>query len=369
MPLKLSYCPFRLRFKHPFGTAHGMRDGTDAVFIRAEQQGHTGYGEVTLPPYLAEKIPQVLELLRSFKLPPGCTAADLIGRLDELVDVQRHPGLRAGLHSALVDLLARIAGQPARSFLGITGERSPVTLVTLGIGPVETLRKKLDDLPGSGALKVKLGDPDSVQRLQAITTLDNRMLFMDGNQGASSLDEAVDWIRAVGLGRVLGVEQPFGVDHDPWSLALGEQAQVTVYADESIQDLDALRAKGRQFGGVNLKLMKCGGLDRALAMADEADRAGLKLMLGSMSESSLGCTAMAQLAGRADVVDLDGPWLLANDPFTGIDHGRWPAGVAQRARLRSYTSWSAQLYPDWRIIYIMLSCIGLKTCPIGTPVQ
>jgi L-alanine-DL-glutamate epimerase-like enolase superfamily enzyme len=318
MSLNLSYCPFRLRFKHPFGTAHGLRDGTDAVFIRAEQEGGMGYGEVTLPPYLSEKMPQVLEQLRTFKVPPGRSAAELLGQLDHLVDLRHHPGLRAGLHCALIDLLSRLAGQSARAFLGIKGDRSPLTLVTLGIGPVETLREKLADLPTSGALKVKLGDPDSVQRLRAITTLDNRMLFMDGNQGASSLDEAVDWIRAVGIGRVLGVEQPFGMDHDPWNLALGEQAEVTVYADESIQDLDALQAKGRQFGGVNLKLMKCGGLDRALAMADEADRCGLKLMLGSMSESSLGCTAMAQLAGRADVVDLDGPWLLANDPFSGI---------------------------------------------------
>lgn len=132
------------------------------------------------------------------------------------------------------------------------------------------------------------------------------------------MDNAMDWIQAVGLDRILGVEQPFSVEQDPWNRILAQQGKVTVFADESMQDLGSLQASSRYFGGVNLKLMKCGGLDRALAMADEAGRTGLKLMLGSMSESSLGCTAMAQLACMADVVDLDGPWLLANDPFTGI---------------------------------------------------
>lgn len=318
MPVTLSYCPFRLRFKHPFGTSHGLRDGTDSVFIRAEQDGSMGYGEVTLPPYLSEKIPQVLEQLRSFKVPPGRSAEELTGQLDDLVDVRHHPGLRAGLHCALIDLLSRMAGKSARTFLGIAGERSPLTLVTLGIGPVDTLKEKLAELPPSGALKVKLGDPGSANRIRSLSVLDNRMLFIDGNQGALSVEDALDWIRAAGTERILGVEQPFGKDHDPWNPTLAQLGAVTIYADESIQDIDGLRSRGRYFGGVNLKLMKCGGMDRALAMAEEADRMGLKLMLGSMSESSLGCTAMAQLAGKADVVDLDGPWLLENDPFIGI---------------------------------------------------
>ncbi len=318
MPLTLSYCPYRLRFTHPFGTAHGLRDGTDSVIIRAEQDGYIGYGEVTLPPYLHEQVPQVLERLRSFHQPAHHTAAGLLVALDELVDPGRHPGLRAGLHCALLDVLGRIAGRTVRDLMGIAAVREPVTLVTLGIGPVETLGQKLTGLPLSGALKVKLGDAGSVKRIQAITSLDNRMLFLDGNQGASSVDEALGWIRAAGKDRVLGVEQPFSVERDPWNLELAEHGGVTVYADESVQDLDDLQVRSRFFGGVNLKLMKCGGLDRALVMADEAARAGSDLMLGSMSESSLGCTAMAQLAGRADVVDLDGPWWLANDPFTGI---------------------------------------------------
>jgi L-alanine-DL-glutamate epimerase-like enolase superfamily enzyme len=324
MPVKLSYCPFRLRFKHPFGTAHGLRDGTDAVFIRAEQDGFTGYGEVTLPPYLSEKMPQVLEQLRSFKVPPGRSAGELIGQLDELLDVQRNPGLRASLQCALIDLQSQLHGKRVREFMGINADRTPITLVTLGISPVSDLAGKLAELPESGALKVKVGDPGSVLRIAAITSMDNRLLFIDGNQGASGVEDALAWVQKAGVRRVLGVEQPFGTDHDELNEELSTQSGMVVYADESVQDPESLRSCGRYFGGVNLKLMKCGGLDRALAMANAADRAGLKLMLGSMSESSLGCTAMAQLAGRADVVDLDGPWLLANDPFTGItmENGR-----------------------------------------------
>ncbi|MBL7985370.1 MAG: dipeptide epimerase, partial [Flavobacteriales bacterium] len=91
-----------------------------------------------------------------------------------------------------------------------------------------------------------------------------------------------------------------------------------VFGDESIRSKADLQAKRSLFGGVNIKLMKAGGLDRVAGLMHEARRNGQQVMLGSMSESSLGCTAMAHFAGAADVVDLDGPWLIKNDPFEGI---------------------------------------------------
>ena len=105
---------------------------------------------------------------------------------------------------------------------------------------------------------------------------------------------------------------------DELNLELFEVTGVYVVADESIQTVGDLVTKQHMFNGVNIKLMKCGGLDRALALTELARTMDLKVMLGSMSESSLGCTAMAQLASIADIVDLDGPWLIKNDPFEGM---------------------------------------------------
>jgi L-alanine-DL-glutamate epimerase-like enolase superfamily enzyme len=130
------------------------------------------------------------------------------------------------------------------------------------------------------------------------------------------------------------MEQPFTEDDLDRHQELSTSGKVTVYADESIQDMAQLEARHAAFGGVNLKLMKCGGLDRAKAMAKCARELDLKVMLGSMSESSLGCTVMGHLAGMADIVDLDGPWLIANDPFRGI-------GMEQgRLRLPEGAGWA-----------------------------
>jgi L-alanine-DL-glutamate epimerase-like enolase superfamily enzyme len=108
-----------------------------------------------------------------------------------------------------------------------------------------------------------------------------------------------------------------------------------------VQDLEDLKRASGAFDGVNVKLMKCGGLDVAKRMVEFARQEGLKIMLGSMSESSLGCAAMAALMPFADLVDLDGPWLISNDPFHGLrmEDGQLavdgPVGMGVELRLPS----------------------------------
>ncbi|MEO8734812.1 MAG: enolase C-terminal domain-like protein, partial [Flavobacteriales bacterium] len=157
------------------------------------------------------------------------------------------------------------------------------------------------------------------------------------NQGLTHVDDALELTAAVG-DRLLGLEQPFAVGMDDLQRSLQERIGTCVYGDESIQnEADILLQQGN-FKGLNIKLMKCGGLDRAKKMAERGKALGMQVMLGSMSESSLGCTALAQLAGQAQVLDLDGPWLIKNDPFTGItmqkERLRVPNGPGIGARLQ-----------------------------------
>lgn len=318
MAFTLSYSTFRLLFKHPFGTAHGLREGTDALFIRAEENGVVGYGEVTLPPYVKETVAQTIERLVAVaqKLPahPG----QLLTQLNSLPETQGAPGFRAGLSTALIDLVSKHRQWPVRKLLEIEGMEQPITLMTIGMCTADEAVKQLAELPRSNALKLKVGDPLSVERVARIVGLDDRRVLLDGNQGFKTMLDAADLARSVGLDRLIGFEQPFGTATDAMNEWLADETAVAVFADESIQDREDLGAKYAHFSGVNLKLMKCGGLDLAKAMADKARQLGLQVMLGSMSESSLGCSAMAQLAPEADIVDLDGPWLLKNDPFRGI---------------------------------------------------
>lgn len=318
MPLHLGVCPYRLLFKHPFTTSHGMRDGTDSIFLRLEYNGKVGYGEVTLPPYLTEKPHDVLELLHGAVVTGVKTIEGLAKLLDDQHFWAAHPGCRAGLQMAYMDVLGHMIQSPVAHLIKATQIKQPISLVTLGISRPEEVPMKLRELPQSGALKLKMEGPRSIPMLRAVLERDPRPVFIDANQGFCSVREFLE-ISATAADRLLAMEQPF--DMNDRELQTGAQAayEGCIYGDESIQDLgDLERAKG-VFGGVNIKLMKCGGLDRAKQLADRAEELGMRVMLGSMSESSLGCTAMAHLAGQADLIDLDGPWLLRNDPYRGLD--------------------------------------------------
>lgn len=317
MALKLSYCPYRLLFKHPFSTSHGPRDGTDTLFIRAEEDGAFGYGEVTLPPYVKETIAETIVRLGSVANRGIPRPGQLLTQLETLTEIQGAPGFRAGLSTALIDLISNHRQWTVRKLLEISGSEQPITLMTIGVCSADEAQARLAELPRSGGLKLKVGDPESNTRVARIIGLDDRRLLLDGNQGFKTMLDAADLARSVG-DRLIGFEQPFETTTDAMNEWLAEETTVNVFADESIQDRADLGAKYAHFSGVNLKLMKCGGLDLAKAMADKARQLGMQVMLGSMSESSLGCSAMAQLAPEADIVDLDGPWLIKNDPFKGI---------------------------------------------------
>ncbi len=319
MSLRISYAPYRLLFKHPFETSHGVRDGTDSIFIKLEENGVVGYGEVTLPPYLVEKPHAVMDRLRELAHCAPGSISDLLRLLDdERIFGPGAMGCRNALHMACIDVLSKSSEITAKQVLNIIDTKSFVTLVTLGITPLADLRAKLMELPQSGGLKLKVGHPESKAMVLAVKELDTRPIFLDANQGLVSVEQGTMLAEAAGS-RLLGVEQPYCTDDELMQSELHELLKVYIYGDEAIQNLSELEHSNTIYNGVNIKLIKCGGLDRAKAMADRAGELGMKVMLGSMSESSLGCTAMAHLAGCADLIDLDGPWLIRNDPFEGMD--------------------------------------------------
>ncbi|HEY0976790.1 MAG TPA: enolase C-terminal domain-like protein [Flavobacteriales bacterium] len=336
--LKFSYCPYRLLFKRPFGTAHGLRTGTDSIFVRVEENGFTGYGEATLPPYLTETPAAVVERLQAFVQEKHRTAEEALIALQARA-WQGSPGCRAALHMALIDLISRSQQRTVAKSLELTVRNNYSSLMTIGIMPATEIEDALRALPASGVLKVKVDGSGSLLSIEKIKSLDNRKLLIDSNQGLRSVDEALELIRATGEERILGFEQPFDKDAIELHAELGRRTAATVYADESIQDLAELEARHEAFGGINLKLMKCGGVDLARTMAERSLELGKQVMLGSMSESSLGCTAMAHLIPYAAVVDLDGPWLIQNDPFVGItmENGliRMPGGPGWGTQLRA----------------------------------
>lgn len=344
-PYQLEYARLRLLFKHPFGTAHGTRDGTDAVFVRLSGPDVQGYGEATLPPYVDEGPEDVIKSLKSIDIQTFMGA--LMKRQFDPDPALRGigPAARAALSTAGYDLMARAGSISVAEYLSTaSGSNSGAfSTVTLALGSVANIEQNISQLPQSGCLKIKLGGENDRERLRRVQACDNRPLFLDANQGWTDVAQALRILEVIDPARLLGVEQPFGKDRWDLHAKLQTMLGVPVYADESIQGPEDLERAVGVFEGVNIKLMKCGGLDVALAMAKRAKELGLEVMLGCMSESSLGCSAMAQLQGMARVVDLDGPWLIKNDPFTGLgleEHGLTLSGsVGLGVELQSELDW------------------------------
>jgi len=187
----------------------------------------------------------------------------------------------------------------------------------------EEMERKLETVLDFPALKVKLGGPGDVDNLRRIRRRYQGRLRVDANTAWNAAD-AVRVLRAIEPLEIELVEQPVP-RHDLDGLRwVRERSGIPVFADESVHRLEDLGPLAGRVDGVNLKLMKTGGLAEMRRMIHAARALGMRVMLGSMVESSLALSAAAQLAPLADFLDLDGHWLLKDDPFDGAprEHGR-----------------------------------------------
>jgi L-alanine-DL-glutamate epimerase-like enolase superfamily enzyme len=167
-------------------------------------------------------------------------------------------------------------------------------------------------------LKVKVGRPDDKEMIGAVRSVSSLPIAVDANQGWTDRQQALDeifWLKDNG---VVMVEQPLPKDRPDDSAWLTERSPLPIFGDESVQALEDVRRARGVFDGVNIKLMKCGGLLEARKMMTYARAEGLKVMLGCMTETSCAVSAAAQLASEADFADLDGNLLISNDPFEGM---------------------------------------------------
>ncbi|MEO7080718.1 MAG: enolase C-terminal domain-like protein, partial [Flavobacteriales bacterium] len=215
-----------------------------------KEDGVIGYGEVTLPPYLKEKPASVISLLhRIGALEIGSSAALLRVLEDENLFGTDAQGCRAGLQTALSDLLARKVQIPVHQYVGIEQLKAGITLVTVGLSKLKELPGKLQELPQSGALKLKVGHEGSCDTMRIISELDERPLFLDANQGLMTIEDALALVEAAG-DRLFAMEQPFPVNRSDLQRELVGRLNVCIYGDESIQDLIELEEAVGVFNGV-----------------------------------------------------------------------------------------------------------------------
>ncbi|HUC84233.1 MAG TPA: dipeptide epimerase, partial [Candidatus Acidoferrales bacterium] len=286
-------------------------DGPAAI---GEAAPSTLYGEsvATVLPFLLHLDPALL----SFQDVPGSMA-----RLDCLPGVP--VAAKCALNVALLDGAAKRAAKPLYDLLGLGfRERQHVTSFSLGVDSPGMIHKKTLDAAPFPILKLKLGDPRDRENLAALrAAAPNKTLRVDANEGWKTKEEAlrmIEWLAATDH-HLQFVEQPLprnaAVSDFQW---LKERSPLPIFGDEACHNVKDVPRCAECFHGVNVKLVKTGGVSMAKETLEAARQAGLRTMIGCMVETSVQISAAAQLAELADFLDLDGNLLITNDPFAGV---------------------------------------------------
>jgi L-alanine-DL-glutamate epimerase-like enolase superfamily enzyme len=331
--MRLHHEPLDVATRFTFRIAHGARSGHANTLVRIEHQGIEGLGEASPSHYYGETRGTVEEALRTWAplLGDDPFALDAIeSRLDHAL--APNGAACAAVDMALYDWIGKKLEVPTWKFLGLDKTRVPVSCVTLGMAERDEMEKKLATVADFPRIKVKLGAPGDVDNLRFIRSRFKGRLQVDANASWSPAD-AVRVLREVEPLDIALVEQPVARGDLEGLGWVRDRIGIPVYADESVHHLTDVAQVAGRCDGINIKLMKSGGIRQALRMIHAAKAHGLKIMLGSMVETSLALSAAAQLAPLADELDLDGHWLLADDPFDGAPGERGEIALSDRPGL------------------------------------
>ncbi|MDY0100173.1 MAG: dipeptide epimerase [Bacteroidales bacterium] len=317
--MTLRFEPYTLQLRHAFTLATSSRTTTPVVLTEIDYEGITGYGEASMPPYLGESHESVLKFLSGVDLAqftdPFLTE-DILEYVDKLM-----PGnyaAKASVDIALHDLIGKLTGQPCYKLFGLNPADTPLTSFTIGLDTPEVVRQKVEETGPYKVLKVKLGRDNDREMIEVIRSMTDKPLCVDVNQGWKDRNYALEmahWLKEKGI---IFLEQPMPKEMSDDLAWLTMNSPIPVIGDEAIQNSADIVKYRDVYSGINIKLMKCGGLNAARKMFDMARAFGMKTMIGCMTETSCAVTAAAQLSPLTDWCDLDGNLLISNDVFDGV---------------------------------------------------
>jgi L-alanine-DL-glutamate epimerase-like enolase superfamily enzyme len=304
---------YDLFLQHPFQIAHDARSVQKSLILHLYHKGYDGYGEATASNYYNISQESMLATLQKI---PQDSLAVLFENPEQAWD-QLSPFFSANrfaqcaLDAACWDWHGRMQQQKVYELWGLHYQHQVVSNYTIGIDQVEKMVHKLQEKPWP-LYKIKLGTDNDLEIVQALRQHTSAPFRVDANcawTARQTLEYAEKFLE---LG-VEFIEQPLKA-HDRKGMAeVYRHSPLPIVADESCILPEDVALCAGYFHGVNIKLMKCGGLTPALRMLREARNLGLKTMVGCMTESSVGIAAIAHLLPLLDYVDMDGPLLLAHD--------------------------------------------------------
>lgn len=320
MPVvKLATHTFDLPLRHTFTISRESTDVQPTLIVELSDGQYSGYGEATTNTYYGmtlSKMQQALERVRDIveaqqPVVPEQLWSELSGRLSDC------PFALCALDQAAYDLWGKQQGAPVYRLWGLDNSRIPVSNFTIGIDTVEVMVSKLNEVPDWPVYKIKLGTPDDLEIVRELRRHTSALFRVDANCGWT-VGETLRNSRELKSLDVEFIEQPLRADDWDGHREVMAKSALPIIADEScICEADVAACHG-YFHGVNIKLVKCAGLTPARRMIQSARELGMKVMVGCMTESTVGMSAIAQLLPLLDYVDMDGAALLAKDIATGV---------------------------------------------------
>jgi L-alanine-DL-glutamate epimerase-like enolase superfamily enzyme len=309
---------YELQLKHTFTISRESIDVQPSLIVELRSDGFSGYGEATSNPYYKTTVPVMMHDLNKIRsiieTTTDETPEEFWGKIQPYLKEDMFA--LCALDMAYTDLYARKKGKKLYELWEYTIDKNPLTDYTIGIASIEKMLSKMKELPWP-IYKIKLGTHEDIEIVTELRKHTDAIFRIDANCGWGVEETIKNAIALKKLG-VEFLEQPMKADNWEGHKEVYKHSVLPIIADEScIIEEDVAKCQSH-FHGVNIKLVKCGGLTPGRRMIQQAKALGLKTMVGCMTESSVGISAIAHLLPQLDYVDMDGALLLAEDIATGV---------------------------------------------------
>lgn len=322
--MKISYKAINLPFKYPFTISKGTKTHQPSLLVAIDFFGTKGYGEAPAITYYNISVEKMIADLEAKKNSIEKFSFTQPERFWHFLHhlIPDNPFLVCALDIAGWDLYGKLQKKSLHTLWNADTSQSPFTDYTIGIDSIEKMIGKMKEKPWP-IYKIKLGTGRDIEIIKELRKHTSSVFRIDAN-AAWTKDEALEKINIFRNLNVEFIEQPLAKDDFDGMKFLYEHSPLPLIADESCVFEKDVEKCYQHFHGINIKLTKCSGITPALRMIEHARKSGMKLMIGSMNESTVGTAAIAQMMPLVDYADADGPLLLAADVATGIsyDYGK-----------------------------------------------
>jgi L-Ala-D/L-Glu epimerase len=318
MALSVTSRHYKLPLRHPFTISRYTVEMQSTVIVSISNGEFTGYGEATVNPYYKSTVEKIQDSVKKVK--SIIEDSDLKHPKELWQEIE--PFLKedyfalSAIDCAFWDLYAKIKSKPLRSFWSSGIKNLPLTNYTIGIDSIDNMKAKIIEKPWP-IYKIKLGTDNDVEIVTSLREITDSLFRIDANASWTA-EKTISNMEALCDLNVEFIEQPLKADDWKGMELLMNKSLLPIIADESCQRLEDVDLCADVFHGINIKLMKCGGITPALKMIEKARKHKMLVMAGCMTESSIGISNLTQLSSLLDYIDSDGAMLLKKDIAEGV---------------------------------------------------